>query len=298
MSTLAAARADNFYYPPTFDPKKGGLNKQQGQHPLRERAKKLDEGILVIRFEMPFNVWCQGCQHLIGKGVRFNAEKKQIGNYHSTKIWSFSMRSPCCQTRIEVHTDPKNCEYQIVAGARRKAEAYTAEDAGVMELDDPAEAAAAARDPFTKLERGDADKRKAAEAARELSMLVADSRVKHRDDYAINKELRRRNRGLRKEEAGRDEQRRRLNLPDSIQLAPHSEQDRQAAALVVFGDPARFDERGPNGRLGLQSAGVAKRKSSSLGLDSKSGSRHAISQAGKLSRIRLGAKLVLGDVPV
>ena len=69
---------------------------------------------------MPFNVWCQGCQHLIGKGVRFNAEKKQIGNYHSTKIWSFSMRSPCCQTRIEVHTDPKNCEYQIVAGARRK----------------------------------------------------------------------------------------------------------------------------------------------------------------------------------
>lgn len=93
---------------------------QQGQHPLRERAKKLDEGILVIRFEMPFNVWCNGCQHLIGKGVRFNAEKKQIGNYHSTKIWSFSMRSPCCQTRIEVQTDPKNCEYQIVAGARRK----------------------------------------------------------------------------------------------------------------------------------------------------------------------------------
>lgn len=122
----------------------------------------------------------------------------------------------CSQARVY----PKNLIWLA------QAEAYTAEDAGVMELDDPAEAAAAARDPFTKLERGDADKRKAAEAARELSMLVADSRVKHRDDYAINKELRRRNRGLRKEEAGRDEQRRRLNLPDSIQLAPHSEQDR------------------------------------------------------------------------
>jgi hypothetical protein len=27
MSSLAAARADNFYYPPDFDPKKGSLNK-------------------------------------------------------------------------------------------------------------------------------------------------------------------------------------------------------------------------------------------------------------------------------
>ena len=92
----------------------------QGQHPLRERAKKLDQGILVIRFEMPFNVWCAGCGHLIGKGVRFNAEKKAIGNYFSTKIWSFSMTSPCCQEHIEVQTDPKNHEYVVVAGARRK----------------------------------------------------------------------------------------------------------------------------------------------------------------------------------
>ena len=93
---------------------------QQGQHPLRERAKKLDQGILVIRFEMPFNVWCQGCGHLIGKGVRFNAEKQAIGNYHSTKIWSFSMTAPCCQQRIVVHTDPKTTEYLVVSGGRRK----------------------------------------------------------------------------------------------------------------------------------------------------------------------------------
>ena len=50
MSTLAAARADNFYFPPEWDPKKGSMNKQQGQHPLRERAKKIDQGILVIRY--------------------------------------------------------------------------------------------------------------------------------------------------------------------------------------------------------------------------------------------------------
>lgn len=69
---------------------------------------------------MPFNVWCAGCNHLVGKGVRFNAEKQEIGKYHSTKIWSFVMRAPCCQQRIEVQTDPKNAEYKVVSGGRVK----------------------------------------------------------------------------------------------------------------------------------------------------------------------------------
>ncbi len=69
---------------------------------------------------MPFNVWCEGCGHLIGKGVRFNAEKQEIGKYHSTKIWSFTMTAPCCQQRIEVQTDPKNAQYNVVSGGKQK----------------------------------------------------------------------------------------------------------------------------------------------------------------------------------
>lgn len=76
--------------------------------------------INACRFEMPFNVWCNGCGHLIGKGVRFNAEKQAIGNYHSTKIWSFTMTAPCCQQRIEVQTDPKNAQYRVVSGGKQK----------------------------------------------------------------------------------------------------------------------------------------------------------------------------------
>lgn len=52
--------------------------------------------------------------------MRFNAEKKAIGNYYSTKIWAFTMRAPCCQRRIEIHTDPKNHRYLIVEGAKEK----------------------------------------------------------------------------------------------------------------------------------------------------------------------------------
>lgn len=41
----------------------------------------------MFRFEMPYNIWCGGCNSMIAKGVRFNAEKKQVGNYYSTKVW-------------------------------------------------------------------------------------------------------------------------------------------------------------------------------------------------------------------
>ena len=61
----------NKYYPPDYDPSKGGLNKWQGTHALRERAKKIHLGILVIRFEMPYNIWCDGCSNHIGMGVRW-----------------------------------------------------------------------------------------------------------------------------------------------------------------------------------------------------------------------------------
>ena len=39
MSSLAAARADNFYYPPQYDPSKGSLNKVSA-----ERAGILPNG--------------------------------------------------------------------------------------------------------------------------------------------------------------------------------------------------------------------------------------------------------------
>lgn len=34
--------------------------------------------VLCCRFEVPFNIWCDTCGEHIAKGVRFNAEKKQV----------------------------------------------------------------------------------------------------------------------------------------------------------------------------------------------------------------------------
>ena len=51
MSSLAAARADNFYFPPDWRPDQGAGEKGKKRDPgkLGARAAKSDQGILVIR---------------------------------------------------------------------------------------------------------------------------------------------------------------------------------------------------------------------------------------------------------
>ena len=75
-------------------------------------------------------------------GVRFNAEKKAIGKYYTTTIWSFSFRCPSCLGRIEIQTDPKNTDYIIAVGARKKKDlADAAKESGgeIIELMDASE---------------------------------------------------------------------------------------------------------------------------------------------------------------
>ena len=88
MSTLKAARADNFYYDPNFNPKKhkslNDYNRKKKQEKLkvkygpnyRSDKKRPEEGAHKVRFEVPFHVKCLRCQTMIAKGVRFNAVKK------------------------------------------------------------------------------------------------------------------------------------------------------------------------------------------------------------------------------
>ena len=95
------------YRPADQDPAKESFNSRAGRHPLGHRARKLDQGILVVRFELPFNIWCDACHNHIGQGVRYNAEKKQVGSYYTTPIWSFRCKCHLCQNWFEIRTDPQ-----------------------------------------------------------------------------------------------------------------------------------------------------------------------------------------------
>ncbi|XP_065014414.1 uncharacterized protein LOC135642308 [Musa acuminata AAA Group] len=251
MSSLAAARADNFYYPPEWEPKKGSLNKFQGQHPLRERARKLDQGILIIRFEMPFNIWCGGCNSMIAKGVRFNAEKKQVGNYYSTKIWSFTMKSACCKHEIVIQTDPKNCEYVIISGAQRKTEDYDIEDAETFAL--PAdEVIGKLADPFYRLEHQEEDLRKKKEVEPLLVRLERVSDSRHADDYSLNRALRARLRNQKRRVEEEEGVSRRMGL--GIRLLPPSEEDAAVTAAVRFA--SKFDRNRKNKRAAIMASSI------------------------------------------
>ncbi|CAA7402022.1 unnamed protein product [Spirodela intermedia] len=251
MSSLAAARADNFYYPPEWSPKKGSLNKFHGQHALRERARKLDQGILIIRFEMPFNIWCGGCNSMIGKGVRFNAEKKQVGNYYSTKIWSFTMKSACCKHEIVIQTDPKNCEYVIISGAQRKTEDFDVEDAETLAL--PAdEDKGKLSDPFYRLEHQEEDLQKKKEAEPVLVRLQRISDSRHADDYSLNRALRTHLRDQKKRVAQEEDASTRLGL--GIRLLPRSEEDSSASARVKF--PPKFERNRKDRRAAIRSSSI------------------------------------------
>ncbi|XP_028776401.1 coiled-coil domain-containing protein 130 [Neltuma alba] len=251
MSSLAAARADNFYYPPEWDPSQGSLNKFHGQHALRERARKLDQGILIIRFEMPFNIWCGGCNSMIAKGVRFNAEKKQVGNYYSTKIWSFTMKSACCKHEIVIQTDPKNCEYVIISGAQKKTEVYDVEDAETLEL--PAdEERGKLSDPFYRLEHQEQDLKKKKEAEPVLVRLQRLSDARHSDDYALNKSLRAQLRSQKKRVAEEEAASRKRGL--GMRLLPATEQDAATAAKVKFS--GKFDKNRKDKRALINAASI------------------------------------------
>ncbi|MCO5555130.1 hypothetical protein L7F22_008671 [Adiantum nelumboides] len=110
------------YRPPDADPRAQSFNSLTGTNPYGKRGRKLDAGILVVRFELPFNIWCGHCQTHIGQGVRFNAEKTKVGNYFTTPIFRFRCKTTCCQHHFEIETDPKHARYVVVSGAKAQAQ--------------------------------------------------------------------------------------------------------------------------------------------------------------------------------
>ncbi|XP_066217142.1 probable splicing factor YJU2B [Saccopteryx leptura] len=226
----------NKYYPPDFNPEKhGSLNRYHNSHPLRERARKLSQGILIIRFEMPYNIWCDGCKNHIGMGVRYNAEKKKVGNYYTTPIYRFRMKCHLCINYIEMQTDPANCDYVIVSGAQRKEERWDMADNEQVLTTEHEKKQKLETDAMFRLEHGEADRSTLRKALPTLSH-IQEAQSAWKDDFALNSMLRKRFREKKKALQEEEERAQALQAKASlaIPLVPETEDDRRLAALLKF----------------------------------------------------------------
>eukprot|EP00667_Euglena_gracilis_P017007 EG_transcript_17862 len=213
-----------------------------GGHPLGDRARKLKtEGILIIRFEMPFNCWCGHCGELITMGIRFNAEKKRIGSFHSTAIYSFAMKCLFCSGQIVIETDPENRTYAIRRGARQQTKEYDAsDDPNTIAVDGPEEVQRRRADPLAQAEKKEEDQAKHTAAVPHLTALQELRDRRGTDDYETHRLLKRRFR----EQHGLFADRQREAAAGKRPLLPESEEDRERARKVAFrGAPATLAER-------------------------------------------------------
>ncbi|EGR46739.1 uncharacterized protein TRIREDRAFT_65437 [Trichoderma reesei QM6a] len=247
------------YVPPEHEGTTSG-NRLQQKHPLGQRARKLaSQGILTVRFEMPYAVWCLHCPRptLIGQGVRFNAEKSRAGNYFSTPVWRFRFKHAECGGWIEMRTDPKNTAYVVVEGAKKRdytgdenAAAKDGEEGEGVILTDK-ERDELRNNAFASLEKTIADRKRLELAAHRIEDLTALSERHWSDPYALNQRLRRdfrKGRKKREMEAAKAEDiKDRMGL--GMELVPEVEEDAQRARLVDFG--AVEEEEDGGGRRAL-----------------------------------------------
>ncbi|KAG6973765.1 hypothetical protein JG688_00003395 [Phytophthora aleatoria] len=257
MSSLAATQADGYYYPAEWRPEHGSLNTFHGSHPLGKRAKNLaSDGVLVVRFEMPFNVWCTHCDSHIGRGVRFNARKKRVGNYFSSAVWELRMSCASCSGEMVIRTDPKARGYEMVSGVKQKVETQNTEERQTERLNHPELSAKLQGDPFFRLEHEKEDKRAAKKRSRGLEALVELQDAEFKDDYASNSALRAQFRSKKKQTKSKEQEAKRLGL--SIPLLDVHPDDVLASRVVVFKDiPQKRGARSTH-----RSAGTSKARPS------------------------------------
>ncbi|XP_069127802.1 coiled-coil domain-containing protein 130 homolog isoform X2 [Argopecten irradians] len=241
---MAERKSVNKYYPPDWDPSKGSVNKHFGQHPLRDRARKLKQGILVIRFELPYNIWCGGCNKPVAMGVRYNAEKSKVGNYYTTPIYKFRMKCHLCDNHFEIQTDPKNHDYVILNGARRKEQRWDPKDNEQIVPEDKATQKKLATDAMYKLEHGSDDKDAGKSRVMNLGQIEG-QRDQWKDDYLINKLAREKFRTEKKQikEAKAVDDRLLEKSSLDIPLVKEDEDDVRLAGLLKYTATESFDEK-------------------------------------------------------
>ncbi|KAL7276904.1 Protein saf4 [Rhizina undulata] len=218
------------YVPPEHE----GLTTGNKLH--KKRPPGFHGNTQTVRFEMPFNMFCSACSGHIAQGVRFNAEKKKIGSYFSTPIFSFRIRHTVCSNVIEIRTDPKNTAYVVAEGGKKKT-ADEIEEGEIRIREQGEEGKEGLENPFAKLEKGVKDKEEAKTGKERIEQLLELSNRQWEDPYTHSRKMRKIFREKRKDLAAAhaESESIRTRLALSIPLLPVSPADAAQAKLIEFG---------------------------------------------------------------
>lgn len=161
------------------------------RHPLGARARKQSDGIMVVRFEMPFPTWCTSCNELHPRGRRFNAEKKEVEKYLSSPVFSFRFKCNACFNYIEIRTDPKNSDFIVTEGGRRRFEASESDETNenLPKIKSKADREVE-EDPFARLEQVHDDQERGKVAIPVLEDIQKATERRHGDSVQNNRLLR------------------------------------------------------------------------------------------------------------
>lgn len=147
------------------------------------------------------------------------------------------MKCPSCSGWIEIRTEPKDGEYVVVAGGRRKNEEFDPEDVGLARPKTKEEAEKIIYNPFFRLERTQQDLQKANDAAPRITQMLHLNSVLYRQDFDNSRSARHLHRLKRAEDAEKEKKiedlRIRLDVHE-LPLLPEVIEDVEEAASVRF----------------------------------------------------------------
>jgi len=240
MSSLAAARADNFYFPPDYRPEYGGLSKFN--HPDYKGSNQYQQHG-VVRFELPFDGWCLKCSHHMSKGLRFNAKKDKEGKYFSTQIYSFTMKCPSCSQELKIRTNPKDCTYDFAEGIRKHEQDYVpdAEDNNIVLTNNEEMKQLLAVDPMFRLQHHQEDSKRVVSESERFRELVEVSDMQHKDYYDLNAQLRGVNRKRKKRDIELTGEAEAKGLGIKLLEPSRADSDEAKAALLKSRRRGRFE---------------------------------------------------------
>jgi coiled-coil domain-containing protein 130 len=246
MSSLAATQADGYYAPPEYY--ESGAYKKQSVSQFNENSKGNNQYLKqgVVRFELPYDGFCQGCGEHVGKGTRFNAKKSKVGSYFTSPIYKFIMTCRVCsKNEFVIQTNPKEKCFDYVEGIHKQVQEFDTSEAGTAGVIDTeygnklvptmTSTSQAHDDTLSRMESVASGARKTMTEREQLESLMNVNNRTFSNDAGSNAAIRSTFRADRKKRKRRLQDGQALGWNEGMELAEETVDDVASARSTCFG---------------------------------------------------------------